>query len=209
MDGIIFDLDGVICGTDKYHFEAWREVMKKVGVELDESVNTKIRGVSRMVGLDRILEGSGVDLTTEEKLDLSEEKNTLYVSLLNDMSEADMYPGVKEVLFELKRRGIKMAIGSSSKNAKRVLEKIGLGDFFDAVSDGNGIQRAKPDPEVFLRAAKMISLEPSKCLVVEDAYTGIDAANSGGFVSVGISDAAKYEKATYTINRFEELLALV
>ena len=162
-----------------------------------------------MVGLDRILEGSGVDLTAEEKLDLSEEKNTLYVSLLNDMSEADMYPGVKEVLFELKRRGIKMAIGSSSKNAKRVLEKIGLGDFFDAVSDGNGIQRAKPDPEVFLRAAKMISLEPSKCLVVEDAYTGIDAANSGGFVSVGISDAAKYEKATYTINRFEELLALV
>ena len=208
MKGIIFDLDGVICSTDRFHFDAWRTVMERVGITVGEDANSRIRGVSRMEGLNRILGDRVSDFSQEQKEELAREKNELYITLLDKMSEKDVAPEVLDTLHCLRKKGLKMAIGSSSKNAKIVLKKIGLGDFFDAVSDGNGIQKAKPDPEVFLRAAAMIGLAPSQCLVVEDAFTGIDAAQRGGFMSAGIGDAARYAKADYRLDRFSDLIGI-
>ena len=208
MKGIIFDLDGVICSTDRFHFDAWRAVMERVGITVGEDANSRIRGVSRMEGLNRILGDRVSDFSQEQKEELAREKNELYITLLDKMSEKDVTPEVLDTLHCLRKKGLKMAIGSSSKNAKIVLKKIGLGDFFDAVSDGNGIQKAKPDPEVFLRAAAMIGLAPSQCLVVEDAFTGIDAAQRGGFMSAGIGDAARYAKADYRLDRFSDLIGI-
>lgn len=208
MKGIIFDLDGVICSTDVYHYEAWRDVVADLGIRIGPEINAKLRGVSRMEGLDRILNGQSVRLSGEEKEALAVKKNELYKELLENMSEADLSDEVRDTLRVLKARGILMAIGSSSKNAGLVLDKIGLGHFFDAVSDGNGIKNAKPDPEVFLRAADMLGLEAGDCLVVEDACSGIDAAVRGGFKAAGISDAAAYEKADYRLDRFEDILAI-
>ncbi len=208
MEGIIFDLDGVICSTDRFHFDAWRTVMEKVGISIGEDVNSKIRGVSRMEGLNRILGDRVAEFSQEEKEELAQEKNKLYITLLDGMTEKDVSQEVLDTLHQLRKMGLKMAIGSSSKNAKLVLQKVGLGEFFDAVSDGNGIQKAKPDPEVFLRAAAMIGLKPSQCLVVEDAFTGIDAAQRGGFISAGIGDAARYAKADYRLEHFSDLIRI-
>lgn len=209
MKGIIFDLDGVICSTDRFHFDAWRTVMERVGITIGEDVNSRIRGVSRMEGLNRILGDRVMEFSQEQKEELAREKNELYITLLDGMSEKDVSSEVLDTLCKLRKMGLKMAIGSSSKNAKLVLQKIGLGDFFDAVSDGNGIQKAKPDPEVFLRAAAMIGLIPSQCLVVEDAFTGIDAAQRGGFMSAGIGDVARYAKADYRLEHFCDLIRIV
>lgn len=208
MKGIIFDLDGVICSTDRFHFDAWRTVMESVGITIGEDVNSRIRGVSRMEGLNRILGDRVSEFSQEQKEELAREKNELYITLLDGMSEKDVSSEVLDTLYKLRKMGLKMAIGSSSKNAKLVLQKIRLGDFFDAVSDGNGIQKAKPDPEVFLRAAAMIGLTPSQCLVVEDAFTGIDAAQRGGFMSAGIGDAARYAKADYRLEHFGDLIRI-
>lgn len=208
MKGIIFDLDGVICSTDRFHFDAWRTVMTRVGITIGEDVNSRIRGVSRMEGLNRILGDRVSEFSQEQKEELAREKNELYITLLDGMSEKDVSSEVLDTLYKLRKMGLKMAIGSSSKNAKLVLQKIGLGDFFDAVSDGNGIQKAKPDPEVFLRAAAMIGLTPSQCLVVEDAFTGIDAAQRGGFMSAGIGDAARYAKADYRLEHLGDLIRI-
>ncbi len=208
MKGIIFDLDGVICSTDAYHYRAWKQKFREIGIDLTEQVNNLLRGVSRMAGLDRILELYGAEMSAEEKLTFAEEKNALYVQSLGAMSPADLDPSVKETLDTLRERGFKLAIGSSSKNALYVLERIGLAGYFDAVSDGNGIARSKPDPEVFLRAAKLIGLSPSECLVVEDAVSGVDAAADGGFTSVAMGDAAGYERADFRIERFSELLPI-
>ena len=156
MKGIIFDLDGVICSTDRFHFDAWRTVMERVGITIGEDVNSRIRGVSRMEGLNRILGDRVSEFSQEQKEELAREKNELYITLLDGMSEKDVSSEVLDTLYKLRKMGLKMAIGSSSKNAKLVLQKIGLGDFFDAVSDGNGIQKAKPDPEVFLRERQWI-----------------------------------------------------
>lgn len=208
MKGIIFDLDGVLCSTDAYHYAAWRDVVQALGVHVGPEINTKIRGVSRMEGLERILDGCGVTLNEREKQALAEKKNALYKQLLENMSEKDLPEEVDDTLKVLKARGLKLGIGSSSKNAGLVLGKLGLSDFFDAVSDGNGIARAKPDPEVFLRAAGMMGLMPQDCLVVEDACSGIDAAINGGFKAAGISDAAGHPNADYHLGDFRDILSI-
>lgn len=205
---VIFDLDGVICFTDKYHYQAWKAMADEIGVYFDEEINNRLRGISRMASLDIILEKSDREYTDAEKEELAAGKNSMYRELLNSMSREDLSDEVYQTLMELKVRGLKLAIGSSSKNARLILDRLGIEDVFDAISDGNNITHSKPDPEVFLKAAEYLGVNPSEALVVEDAKAGIDAATSGGFLSAGIGEASEHEKVTYPLNTFSDILSL-
>lgn len=205
---VIFDLDGVICFTDKYHYTAWKEMADAMEIYFDEAINNRLRGVSRMESLEIILERYDKKLSWEEKQALAEEKNRTYVKLLGQMTEKDLSSEVKETLDTLRTKGLKLAIGSSSKNAKFILERLGLKDYFDAVSDGTNISRSKPDPEVFLKAAEFLHMEPSACLVVEDAKAGVEAARAGGFDSAGLGEAAESEAVTHAMHSFSDLIGI-
>lgn len=203
---IIFDLDGVICHTDQYHYQAWKALTERLHIPFDETINNRLRGVSRMQSLNIILEKSKKQYTALEKEAFAEEKNKIYRKLLAGMTPDDLSDEVRKTLKALKSKGLKLAIGSSSKNTPIILHQIGLGDFFDAVSDGNNITNSKPDPEVFLKASAMLNLAPQECLVVEDAVVGIEAASRGGFFSAAIRDAQTCKSATYVLHRFGDLL---
>lgn len=207
--GIIFDLDGVICSTDEYHYHAWKMLADRLNIPFDREINNRLRGVSRMESLEIILEKSNCCYTEEEKLTFAEEKNQIYRELLGSMSEKDLSAEVQQTLHFLRSKGLKLAIGSSSKNTPFILERIGLDGFFDAVADGNCIVHSKPHPEVFLKAADMIGLRPSACLVVEDAHAGVQAAAAGGFDCAAIGDAAGDKRAAYHLNAFSDLLKTI
>ncbi|MEG1426156.1 MAG: beta-phosphoglucomutase [Oscillospiraceae bacterium] len=202
---IIFDLDGVIVSTDGFHYKAWKQMANREGIYFDETINNRLRGVSRMESLAIILERANRTYTDEEKAEMASMKNELYRESLSELTPADILPGVMDLLQKLRAMGLKLAIGSSSRNTPTILKQIGLGDYFDAVADGNGIQHSKPDPEVFLLAAKLLNLPAKDCVVVEDAFAGIDAALAGGMKAVGVGDAARYEKATITAPSMADL----
>lgn len=204
----IFDLDGVLVFTDKFHYQAWKKMADRLGIHFDETINNRLRGVSRMESLEIILENYDGVLSKEQKEALAEEKNEAYRELLKTMTPEDVSEEVRKTLDALRARGYKLAIGSSSKNARFILEKVGLSDFFDAVSDGNNITNSKPDPEVFVKAAEYLGEEPGRCIVVEDAYAGVDAAKAGGMRAAAIGDAASYEKADDRLQTFSDLLKL-
>lgn len=207
MKGIIFDLDGVIVFTDKFHYQAWKQMADEMGIYFDEEINNRLRGVSRMESLSIILEKyEGEELFLEKKRDLAEQKNRDYRKLLKTMTPEDVSKEVRETLEELRKRGYKLAIGSSSQNAKMILEQVDLIDAFDEISDGNNIVNSKPDPEVFLKAAEFLKLKPQECAVVEDAYAGIDAAKAGKMTAIAVGDAASYSKSDIKLQKFEELL---
>ncbi len=207
--GVIFDLDGVICFTDKYHYQAWKKMADDIDVYFDEKINNRLRGVSRMASLDIILERSDKEYSAEEKELLATKKNEIYKTLLNQMTPKDLTKEVKDTMDELKKRGCRLALGSSSKNAKFILERLGLDGYFDAISDGTNITYSKPNPEVFLKAAEFLGLEPEDCLVVEDALAGIDAALAGGFDGAGIGEAAEHKDVTHSLKTFADLLNVV
>lgn len=210
IKGIIFDLDGVICFTDEYHYLAWKEMADGIGVYFDREINNRLRGVSRMASLDIILERyEGPALSQEEKNALAARKNDIYRRLLGRMTPADLPAEVKETLDGLRAGGLKLAIGSSSKNAPFILERIGLGGYFDAVSDGNNITHSKPDPEVFLKAAQYLGLKPAQCVVVEDAVAGAEAGRAGGFTVACVGDAAREHAGHHNMTGIRELLELV
>jgi beta-phosphoglucomutase len=205
--GFIFDLDGVIVFTDKFHYQAWKKMADGMGIYFDETINNRLRGVSRAQSLEIILERyEGEPLSDEKKAQLLEEKNNTYRALLADMTAADVTEDVRLTLKKLREAGCKLAIGSSSKNAKYILERVDLMDAFDAISDGTNITHSKPHPEVFEKAGEFLGLAPEECAVVEDAYAGIDAAKAAGMAAVGIGDASGYDKADYRIKNFSELL---
>lgn len=208
IKAIIFDLDGVIVSTDEQHYQAWQALADKLGIPFDRETNNRFRGVSRMACMDILAQIGGKSFTDDEKLAYATEKNELYRSLLGEMSEADLDPNVKSTLDALREGGVKLAIGSSSKNAKFILAKLGLGDYFDAVSDGTNITKSKPDPEVFIKAAEMLSLPCEVCLVVEDATSGVEAANLAGMKSATVCDAAEKGLGTYVLGRFEDLIRI-
>lgn len=205
---IIFDLDGVICHTDKYHYLAWKALADRLGIYFDEEINNRLRGVSRMESLEIILERYVGELSDEEKESYASEKNQLYVKLLEEMSEKDLSLETKETLDELKARGLKLAIGSSSKNAGFILQRLGLEDYFEAISDGNNIVNSKPDPEVFLKACAYLGCKPEECLVVEDAEAGLIAGQRAGMDQAAIGDAVRAEIATYNLDTFSDLLKI-
>jgi beta-phosphoglucomutase len=208
MKAFIFDLDGVIVSTDSLHYKAWKTLADKEGIYFDEKINDRLRGVSRMASLEIILERATRTYTDEEKVAMAEYKNNVYRELLQVLTPADRLEGVTETLEELRKKGYKLAIGSSSKNTPVILEKIGYKGYFDAISDGNNITHSKPDPEVFLKAAEFLGEDPKECYVVEDAEAGIDGALAGGFTAVGIGGAAEYEKTQIRLTKFSDLLQI-
>ena len=165
---VIFDLDGVLCFTDVYHFQAWKELADMLGIPFDQSANARLLGVSRMASLEVVLERSDKTYTDEEKMALATDKNDRYLELLHQMTPADLNPTVKSTLDELRERGYLLAVGSSSQNATIILGQLGLGNYFDAVVDGTMISHSKPSPEVFLKTAEALGISPTDCVVVED-----------------------------------------
>ncbi len=190
ITAVIFDLDGVIVSTDEFHFQAWKRLADEAGIVFTRHDNEALRGVSRAESLEIILAKSKRLWSQDEKNRMMETKNTYYRDSLQTLSPQDILPGVMRILKELKQAGVAIAIGSSSKNTPLILQKIGLASAFDAVADGNDIQKSKPDPEVFLLAAQRLGKSPAECLVVEDAEAGLMAARSGGMRVLGVGGAA-------------------
>jgi beta-phosphoglucomutase len=189
LQAVIFDLDGVLTDTAEFHYLAWQELADDEGLPFDREANEQLRGVSRADSLRLLLGDREVDAVTFERMMAS--KNERYVELLADMSPDDLLPGALELVDACRDRGLKVAIGSSSKNAPTVLDALGIADRFDAVADGTTVAVAKPAPDLFLAAARMLEVDPARCAVVEDAAAGVDAALAAGTVAVGIGPPAR------------------
>ena len=200
IKAIIFDLDGVITDTAQYHFVAWTALAKGLGIEITKEKNEQLKGLSRRKSLEKIFEiGKKEVLSTEEMKSLTDKKNEHYRTLLNDLTEGDILPGVSSFLKECKQSGLKIAVGSASKNTPLILERLGLSDQFDTVVDGNHVSKSKPDPEVFLKAAEQMGEQPENTIVFEDAIYGVEAANRGNFFSVGVGSEEVLKHANAVI----------
>ncbi len=186
--GAIFDLDGVIVDTAKYHYLAWKRLAQELGFVFTEKDNERLKGVSRMASLDILLEVGGISMTPEQKEAAAARKNAWYVDYIRQIDKSELLPGAREYLLWLRERGVRTALGSASKNAGIILENTGIQSLFDAVVDGGHVSRAKPDPEVFLLAAARLHLNPPQCAVFEDAAAGVQAALAGGMTAVGVGD---------------------
>ena len=210
FQAVIFDLDGVICFTDEYHYRAWKAMADGMGIPFDRTINNRLRGVSRMASLEIVLEKyTGPALSPADKERLAQQKNDIYRESLKEMSTADLSDEVKETLDALRAMGLKLAIGSSSKNTPFILGQIGLKDYFDAVSDGNNITHSKPDPEVFVKAADMLGIAPERGLVVEDAVSGTEAGHAGGMKVACLGDAAENGAGDWNMKSIRELTEIV
>lgn len=203
---VIFDLDGVLVSTDEQHYQGWKALCDRLSIPFDRETNNRFRGVSRMACVDILEELSGRSFTPEQKLEYATWKNERYRSLLSTLSPESVTAEVGKTLDALRARGLLLAVGSSSKNAKFILERIGLGDYFDAVSDGTNISRSKPDPEVFLKAAEFLGVPAAGCLVVEDAVSGVEAAHNAGMAAASVGDAAANGCGDYVLASFGGLL---
>ncbi|MGX7689747.1 beta-phosphoglucomutase [Flectobacillus roseus] len=200
----LFDLDGVIVDTAVYHFQAWRRLANELGFDFTEHQNEQLKGISRMESLELILNWGGVTLTAEEKEAWATKKNQWYLDLVMQMTPKEVLPGVPEFLTSLRANGIRIALGSASKNSKLILERIQMLDYFDAIIDGNNITKGKPDPQVFLMGAEATGAQPSECVVFEDAVAGVQAAKAGGMKAVGIGSADILTEADIVISTFED-----
>ena len=180
MKGCIFDLDGVIVDTAKYHYLAWKEIASELGFEFTEKDNELLKGVSRMASLEILLNIGGINVCEEEKLKLADKKNKIYLSYITKMTSEEVLSGVRDFLEDLHQNGIQIALGSASKNAKTILKQVGIEDMFDAIADGTNVTQAKPDPEVFQKGAELLHLPAEECLVFEDAVAGVEAAHRAG-----------------------------
>lgn len=195
--GIIFDLDGVIVSTDDCHYKAWKKMADEEGIYFDRQINERLRGVSRMESLEIILEKSTKPYTDDQKALLAQRKNGYYREMILELDPSAMLEGALAFVLEMKARGLKVAIGSSSKNTALILKQIQCDHLFDAVADGNEITHSKPDPEVFLKAAEKLGLLPNECIVVEDADAGVEAALRAGMDVIGVGSASQNLRATY------------
>ncbi len=199
----IFDLDGVIVDTAKYHYLAWKELATGMSFDFTEQDNERLKGVSRMRSLDILLEIGKKDLDDDTKLKYADNKNTRYLEYILKMKPNEILPGVIDFLTELKSKNIKIALGSASKNAMTILNQLKLKDYFEVVIDGTKVSKAKPDPEVFLKGAEALGLRAEECIVFEDAEAGIEAAINGGFKCVGIGSIENLAQANYVLQGFE------
>jgi len=199
----IFDLDGVIVDTAKYHFLAWKRLAEELGFEFKEEHNERLKGVSRVRSLEILLEVGGLSFSTAEKERMATQKNEWYLKYILKMKPDEILPGVLPFLSELRRAGVKIALGSASKNAPLILQQVEITDYFDVIIDGNKVSKAKPDPEVFLKAAEELGLNPGDCVVFEDAEAGVEAALSGNMRCVGVGSPLVLNRATVVIPGFE------
>nr|WP_199731678.1 beta-phosphoglucomutase [Cohnella endophytica] len=205
IKGALFDLDGVLVDTAKYHYLAWKELADQWGFEFTEADNERLKGVSRMRSLEIVLEVGGISISEEEKLAKAEQKNERYLEYIRRMDASELLPGAKDYLYRLKERGVRIALGSASKNAAFILEKVGIADLFDAVVDGTKVAKAKPDPEVFLLGCRELGLKPDECAVFEDAEAGVAAAIAAGMYVVGIGSPANLGAANRVVGGLDEL----
>ena len=201
----LFDLDGVVVDTARYHYLAWKKIADDLGFSFSEHDNERLKGVSRMESLDILLEIGKIKVDLKTKEDLAATKNSLYISYIQKMTHDEILPGVIRFLDELHNSGMLIALGSASKNAMSILDKINISKKFDAVIDGNKVSKAKPDPEVFLMGAIELGIDPVDCLVFEDAQAGIDAARNGGMHIIGIGQPENLKNAEYVIPGFEKM----
>lgn len=204
-EGVIFDLDGVIVDTAKYHFLAWKRLAEELDIEFTKEDNERLKGVSRMACMDIILELGNREMEAEEKKALTDKKNNWYLDYVNNMDASEILPGSIEVINTLKEMGIKISIGSASRNAKTILEKVGLMDTFDFIADGNVVTRAKPDPEVFEIAADEMGVSYDKCIVFEDSEAGIEAANRINMLSIGVGKKENLPESDMIISGLDEI----
>ena len=202
VSAVIFDLDGVIVDSAKYHFLSWGRLAESLGIPFTHEQNESLKGVSRADSLDRILEWGGVEKSPEEKQELMDRKNSWYLEFISKMERDEILEGVEPFIVALRKAGYKVALGSSSKNARPILRQVGMIDLFDVIVDGTNINRSKPDPQVFLMGAEQLGLEPAVCLVFEDAYAGIQAALTGGFQAIGVGSADELSNAPRVIPGF-------
>ncbi|MGF7050206.1 beta-phosphoglucomutase [Paenibacillus sp. DS2015] len=205
IQACLFDLDGVLVDTAKYHFLAWKRLADELGFEFTEKDNERLKGVSRMASLEILLEVGNVQLDDETKLALAEKKNNWYVDYISTMDDSEILPGSLTFLKELKQHGIKVALGSASKNAMTILNNANLVPYFDAIIDGTKTSNAKPDPEVFLLGAEAVQISPEHCVVFEDAEAGIEAAIRGGMRTIGIGSPGTLILAEYVVPSLEEM----
>lgn len=205
MKACIFDLDGVIVDTAKYHFLAWKKLAAEIGIEITEKDNERLKGVGRMESLEIILSIGGIVKSTEEKVRLKEKKNTWFVEFIQSMKKDEIFEGVKDLLANLKKNNVRIALASSSKNAQTVISKLEIADWFEVVVDGTMITNSKPDPEIFLTAAKRLNCSPAESVVVEDAEAGVEAALSAGMKCIGIGNHRQLGKANHVITHIKEL----
>jgi beta-phosphoglucomutase len=201
----LFDLDGVIVDTAKYHFVAWRRLANHLGIDFSIAENEKLKGISRTDSLKLILDWGGIKITDNEILELATLKNTWYLELIEEMQEDEILPGVVDFLQSLKADHIKIGLGSASKNSETILKKINLLDEFDVIIDGTKVTQSKPSPEVFLKGAEALQVLPKNCLVFEDAISGVEAALNGGMRVVGIGESEILDKAHFVVAGFENL----
>lgn len=205
MKACIFDLDGVIVDTAKYHYLAWKRLASELGIELTEEVNEQLKGVSRMESLDIILKLKGLTMSVTEKEALADKKNRWFVEYINAMSPDEIFDGVKELMQQVRNHNIKIALASSSKNAKAVLKLLDIQSEFDVVVDGTMIQHTKPHPEIFQQAAAALGLTPDDCVVIEDAEAGVESAIRAGMKCVGIGSSRQLSKANLVVSKISEL----
>jgi beta-phosphoglucomutase len=213
IKGCIFDLDGVIVDTAQYHFLAWKRLANELGYDLTEEENERLKGVSRMQSLEIVLNLAGVVLSEEQKIILANKKNSWFIEYVEKMTPDEIFPGVIDLIHELKSEGIRVGLASSSKNAKTVIRLLGIQDKFEAIVDGSMITHTKPDPEIFLKTARQLDLEPHTCVVIEDAEAGVEAALSAGMKCIGVGSPALLGKANkvysttteITLSTFDEL----
>lgn len=193
----IFDLDGVLVDTAKYHYLAWKKLAARLGFDFTEEQNEALKGVSRMRSLEILLEAGGMAdrFSEEEKEQLAAEKNAMYVAYIQNLKQEELFPGVTETFAEMRKAGVKIALGSASKNARLILDRLGIASWFDAVIDGTKVTKAKPDPEVFLMAAQELRIEPGHCVVFEDSQAGLEAARRAGMLAVGVGKAENLSNA--------------
>ena len=207
-NAVIFDLDGVLCYTDRLHYIAWKKVCDEYDLDFDEEENQKLRGVSRLDCVDIILSDQKKLYDNFNKTEFATRKNSEYKKLLSTLSSKDIAPGAIETLIELRKRKKRLAVGSSSRNALQILEQLDMDRYFDAVVDGSVLTKSKPAPEVFIRAADRLNVLCKDAVVVEDAVSGIDAAVSGGFITAGIGDALSSPFLDYRLNSISDLLEI-
>jgi len=200
IKAVLFDLDGVLVSTDEYHYRSWVKLSKDEGFDFfDHEFNHKFRGVARMKCIDIITEASGRKYSKEQKQELADRKNRYFIESLKSVTGDELLPGSLHALQELKKRGIKIAVASNSRNAEMIVNQVGIGQYLDAMVDGHQIENSKPDPEVFLLAAMKIGVPPDNCLVVEDALTGIEAAHRAGMKALGIGTKDRLQNAEIVI----------
>jgi len=205
IKAVIFDLDGVIVDTARYHYLAWRQLAQNLGFDITLEQNEQLKGISRVKSLDIILGWGNIKISQTQKNNLLTQKNKDYLQYVNTLNKSDILPGITDVLAYLKSKNIAIALGSASKNAVPILERLEISNLFDAIVDGNVVKKAKPNPEVFLKAANKLNIAPEFCLVIEDAKAGIEAANNAKMLSIGIGDKSILSQANYVLDDTSKL----